>query len=154
MRWVWLSSAQVDFGLPQPGEDADERTVWVHANPYAGLGLAPTADDRAVRREYRRLARLYHPDHGAGTQRDGERFHEVQQAMAAINGNLTIAVEPDEGTWWRFVAFSEPGQSRRKKLAVVGLTFELTNRSQVPLTSTAEGVLVLCADQRIPLTVD
>jgi hypothetical protein len=153
VTWVWLSPAQVDFGLPQPDEDADERTIWLHANPYAVLGLPLFADDGAVRRAYRRLARLYHPDLSAGAADDGEQFQEVQHALEAINGDLMIAVEPDAGTWWRFVAFSEPGQLRREELAVIGLTFEITDLSRVPLATASEGVHVLCANQRIPFTV-
>ena len=65
-----------------------------------------------------------------------------------------IAVEPDAGTWWQFVGFSEPGRLRREELAVVGLTFEVTDRSRVPLASASDGVHVLCANQRIPVTVD
>ncbi len=153
MTWVWLSPAQVDFGRPQPGADADERTIWLHANPYAVLGLAPSADDGAVRGAYRRLARLYHPDLSADAADDGERFQEVQQALEAINGDLMIAVEPDAGTWWRFGGFSEPGLVRREEFAVVGLTFEITDRSRVPLAGASEGVRVLCANERIPLTI-
>jgi hypothetical protein len=153
VTWVWLTPAQVDFGLPQPGEDADERTIWLHANPYAVLGLPPFADDGAIRRAYRQLARLYHPDLSAGTAEDGERFRAVQHALETINGDLMIAVEPDAGTWWRFVAFSEPGQLRREEFAVIGLTFEITDPSRVPLASASDGVHVLCANQRIPLTV-
>jgi hypothetical protein len=153
VTWVWLTPAQVDFGLRQTGGDADERTVWLHANPYAILGLPPFADEDAVRRAYRRLARLYHPDVSSGAADDGERFLELQHALEAIDGDLKIVVEPDAGSWWRFVGFSEPGSSRRAEFAVIGLTFEVTDKTRVPLNNLGEGVRVSCANRRLPLVV-
>jgi hypothetical protein len=153
MTWVWLSSTQVDFGLPQTDGDADERTIWVHANAYDVLELPPFADEGSVRRAYRRLARRYHPDASPGAAEDGERFRELQHALAAIDGNLEIVVEPDAGSWWRFAGFSEPGRSRRAEFAVVGLTFEITDRTRVPLDNVPDGLRVSCANQRLPLTV-
>lgn len=153
MTWVWLSPARVDFGVQQTGGDVDERTVWLHANPYAVLGLPPFADDGAVRRAYRRLARLYHPDVSSGAAESGERFQELQHALQAIDGDLNVVVEPDAGAWWRFVGFSEPGRSRRAEFAVVGLTFEITDRTRVPLDNVSDDVRISCANQHLHLAV-
>ena len=153
MTWVWLSPAQVDFGLPPDGRYADERTVWVHANPYEALGLPPFAQTDAVRRAYRRLARRYHPDVSAQTAENAERFRDVQRALEAIDGELDIVVEPDSGTWWRFVGFSEPTPAAKAGHAVVGLTFEVSDPAQVPLKQISDDVSVLCAGHALALPV-
>jgi hypothetical protein len=153
MTWVWLNPERADFGLPPAGDDADERTVWVHANPYEMLGLASFAEDDAVRRAYRTLARRYHPDVNDPSPGNAERFHDLQRALAAIEGDLDIVVEPDAGDWWRFAGFSEPDEAAKADHAVVGLTFELTDPARVPLKQISDDMRILCAGQAIALSV-
>lgn len=51
-------------------------------NFYAVLGLSCDADDEAIRRAYRILARRYHPDHGLSGS--AEKFRQVRQAYEAL----------------------------------------------------------------------
>ncbi|HWF25525.1 MAG TPA: J domain-containing protein [Solirubrobacteraceae bacterium] len=53
-------------------------------DPYATLGVRPTAPDAEVRAAYRRLVQLHHPDHNAGSAASTKRFEEVQEAYAEV----------------------------------------------------------------------
>lgn len=62
--------------MPSPeGEDS--------MNFYAVLGVSPNADEEAIRRAYRILARRYHPDRGAGSS--PEKFRQIAQAYETLS---------------------------------------------------------------------
>lgn len=44
------------------------------------LELDTTADQDAIKRQYRKLAKIYHPDANPGDPQAAERFHQVQTA--------------------------------------------------------------------------
>ena len=46
---------------------------------YKTLGVGKTADEKAIKTAYRRLARKYHPDVAKGTD-SARRFQEVSEA--------------------------------------------------------------------------
>ncbi len=50
---------------------------------YAILGIPSDADERAIKRAYRQLARRYHPDRKEGEEAT-ERFREIQQAYEVL----------------------------------------------------------------------
>jgi Ca-activated chloride channel family protein len=50
---------------------------------YAILGLPSDADERAIKRAYRQLARRYHPDTSTAEQAT-EMFHEIQMAYQCL----------------------------------------------------------------------
>jgi Ca-activated chloride channel family protein len=50
---------------------------------YAVLGIPADADDKAIKRAYRRLARRFHPDRNSADGSE-ERFHEIQQAYEIL----------------------------------------------------------------------
>lgn len=52
---------------------------------YAALGVAPNADDQAIRDAYRKLARQHHPDVNPGDTQAEERFKEINEAYQALN---------------------------------------------------------------------
>ncbi len=54
------------------------------ADPYAVLGVRPSAPDAEVRAAYRRLVQLHHPDHNGGSAESARRFEEVQEAYASV----------------------------------------------------------------------
>jgi curved DNA-binding protein CbpA len=56
----------------------------VPPDPYSVLGVPPTASDEELRRAYRRLVKLHHPDHNAGSAASERRFEEVQEAYARV----------------------------------------------------------------------
>lgn len=56
----------------------------VAPDPYAVLGLKPSATDAELRSAYRRLAQVHHPDHNHGSPEAARRFAEIQGAYAHI----------------------------------------------------------------------
>jgi len=53
-------------------------------DPHAVLGVRPGATRAEIRRAYRRLAKLYHPDANGGDATFAERFKEVQRAYEVL----------------------------------------------------------------------
>jgi hypothetical protein len=51
-------------------------------DPYAVLGVPPSASDAELHAAYRRLVKLHHPDHNGGSEESERRFEEVQDAYA------------------------------------------------------------------------
>jgi DnaJ-class molecular chaperone len=51
-------------------------------NFYVVLGISRDADDEAIRRAYRMLARRYHPDQGVGSS--AEKFRQVREAYETL----------------------------------------------------------------------
>ena len=47
---------------------------------YAVLGVNREADEAAIKKAYRRLAKKYHPDTSAGNAQAEEKFKEVTEA--------------------------------------------------------------------------
>ncbi len=52
---------------------------------YAALGVAPDADDKAIKQAYRKLARQYHPDVKPGDKASEERFKEINEGYQALS---------------------------------------------------------------------
>lgn len=56
-------------------------------NPYEVLGVSPDASDDEIKKTYRKLSRMYHPDaniNNPNKEQAEEKFKEVQQAYDAI----------------------------------------------------------------------
>jgi len=52
---------------------------------YEVLGVSRDADDKAIKKAYRRLAMKYHPDRNPGKQQEAnEKFKEINEAYAVI----------------------------------------------------------------------
>jgi hypothetical protein len=73
------------------------------ASAFAILGLAPGADAAAVEQAYKRLIKLYHPDHEGG---DGTRAAEIIRAYRELRGGPIAVLDPLE--------FNEDFSRRRK----------------------------------------
>jgi molecular chaperone DnaJ len=70
---------------------------------YAVLGVSRDADDAALKRAYRNLARAHHPDKNPGDKSAEERFKEISEAY-------TILSDPDKRAQYdRFGTVSGPG---------------------------------------------
>src|SRR2546429_8072850 len=52
---------------------------------YAALGVAPDADEQAIKQAYRKLSRQYHPDVNPGDKQAEERTKEINEAYQALN---------------------------------------------------------------------
>src|SRR6266478_5466899 len=70
---------------------------------YAVLGVPRHADDAALKKAYRTLARQHHPDKNPGDGRAEERFKEISEAYAVL-------ADPDKRAQYdRFGTVSGPG---------------------------------------------
>jgi len=58
---------------------------------YRTLGVGPAASDEEVRRAYRRLVQLHHPDHNGGSPEAARRFEQIHTAYEAILRARTAA---------------------------------------------------------------
>jgi DnaJ-class molecular chaperone len=54
-------------------------------DPYATLGVARTADEKAIKSAYRKLAKELHPDRNKDNPRAAERFSEVTRAYDLLS---------------------------------------------------------------------
>lgn len=52
---------------------------------YSDLGVPPDADEAAIKRAYRKLARQYHPDVNPGDKTAEERFKVINEAYEALS---------------------------------------------------------------------
>lgn len=53
-------------------------------DPHAVLGVSADADDEAINRAYRNLAKQYHPDHHHGDDEYGPKMAEINAAYALL----------------------------------------------------------------------
>ena len=52
---------------------------------YKTLGVPKTADAKAIKQAYRKLARKYHPDQNQGNTAAAERFKEINEANEVLS---------------------------------------------------------------------
>src|SRR6187402_769742 len=55
------------------------------ADPYSTLGVARGADDAAIKKAYRKLAKELHPDKNKDNPKATERFSQVAQAYDLLS---------------------------------------------------------------------
>jgi len=58
---------------------------WFEKDFYKTLGVPKDADDAAIKKSYRKLARVFHPDTNAGDVTAEERFKEVTEAYSVLS---------------------------------------------------------------------
>jgi molecular chaperone DnaJ len=58
---------------------------WIEKDFYAALGVPKDADEAAIKKAYRKLARQYHPDQNAGDPAAEARFKEIGEAYAVLS---------------------------------------------------------------------
>jgi molecular chaperone DnaJ len=61
------------------------RSDWFDKDFYATLGVSPDADEAAIKKAYRKLARKLHPDQNAGDAGAEARFKEIGEAYAVLS---------------------------------------------------------------------
>ncbi len=58
---------------------------WIEKDFYAALGVPKDADDAAIKKAYRKLARQYHPDQNQGDAKAESKFKEIGEAYAVLS---------------------------------------------------------------------
>ncbi|WP_454042727.1 DnaJ C-terminal domain-containing protein [Cellulosimicrobium sp. Marseille-Q8652] len=58
---------------------------WMEKDFYAALGVPKDADDAAIKKAYRKLARQYHPDQNPGDDAAEAKFKEIGEAYAVLS---------------------------------------------------------------------
>jgi len=58
---------------------------WMDKDFYATLGVAKDADQTAIKKAYRKLARKYHPDQNPGDSSAEEKFKEIGEAYSVLS---------------------------------------------------------------------
>jgi molecular chaperone DnaJ len=58
---------------------------WIEKDFYAALGVPKDADDAAIKKAYRKLARQYHPDQNPGDDAAEAKFKEIGEAYAVLS---------------------------------------------------------------------
>ena len=58
---------------------------WLEKDYYAALGVPKDADQAAIKKAYRKLARQMHPDHNPGDSSAEARFKEVGEAYSVLS---------------------------------------------------------------------
>jgi DnaJ-class molecular chaperone len=76
---------------------------------YKALGVDRTADDKAIKTAYRRLARKHHPDVNKG---NSERFKEISEAYAVLSDPEKRKRYDTLGPDWERYAQAETGGGR------------------------------------------
>jgi DnaJ-class molecular chaperone len=76
---------------------------------YKILGVERTADAKAVKQAYRRLARKHHPDMNPGNKSAGERFKEINEAYEVLSDPEKRQRYDTLGPDWQRAAQGFPG---------------------------------------------
>ena len=58
---------------------------WFEKDFYATLGVPSDADDAAIKKAYRKLARQHHPDKNAGNPAAERRFKDITEAHSVLS---------------------------------------------------------------------
>ncbi|MBP6997207.1 MAG: DnaJ domain-containing protein [Phycicoccus sp.] len=58
---------------------------WFEKDFYAILGVSKDADDAAIKKAYRKLARKYHPDQNAGDVAAEQKFKDIGEAHSVLS---------------------------------------------------------------------
>ena len=75
---IYLHFLFGDRSLPAPCEEASMKTL------YELLGVGPDASDEALKKAYRKLAKMHHPDLNPNDPHAARRFREVTVATAIL----------------------------------------------------------------------
>jgi molecular chaperone DnaJ len=77
---------------------------------YQILGVPKTADAKAIKQAYRKLARKYHPDQNPGNKSAAERFKEINEANEVLSDPEKRQKYDTLGPDWARYAEAGPGR--------------------------------------------
>jgi len=60
------------------------RKEWMEKDYYAELGVAKDADQKTIKKAFRKLAREFHPDNNPGDEAAESRFKEINEAYETV----------------------------------------------------------------------
>lgn len=83
---------------------------WLSKDYYSVLDVARDCSDDTLKRAYRRLTRLHHPDTNAGCPQAADRFKEVSAAYAVLSDHRRRAQY--DSARRPFATASAPGRTR------------------------------------------
>ena len=76
---------------------------------YQTLGVPKTADAKAIKQAYRKLARKYHPDQNPGNTAAADRFKEINEANEVLSDPEKRRRYDELGADWARYADAGPG---------------------------------------------
>jgi curved DNA-binding protein len=79
---------------------------------YAVLGVKPTATPEEIKRDYRKLARKYHPDLNPGDQDAEAKFKDLNEANEVLSDPEKRQKYDQFGQYWNQPGYSEAPQPR------------------------------------------
>jgi hypothetical protein len=147
MSWVRLSTSTLDLGGDPRGST---RTVWLYADAYRVLGVHRGAFPADIKRAYRRLVRLHHPDVNLAEPGAVERFRDIHDAYSAIVDSPEVSVDPESGDWWDVVSIAEGGFGPS---FAIGITFQAYGDELDELAPASDRVRIGYAGQSVTLTL-
>jgi len=82
-----IRAALADCGIGSEAQAAARARAFPgERDPWTALGLSPGASAAEVKRAYRRLSRLFHPDLAPHAADGAARFNELREAYAELSG--------------------------------------------------------------------
>ena len=65
--------------------DCKEKTIMAKRDYYEVLGVSKNADDKEIKKSYRKIAMKYHPDRNEGDKAAEEKFKEAAEAYEVLS---------------------------------------------------------------------
>ncbi|MBE9143446.1 DnaJ C-terminal domain-containing protein [Planktothrix mougeotii] len=75
---------------------------------YVILGVDKTADQDAIKKAYRKLARQYHPDLNPNDKKAEERFKEINEAYEVLSNEENRKKYDQYGQYWKYAQEGMP----------------------------------------------